>query len=305
MKRILILIFSSFLSCVLAGAADSLSVAPAQASYPKGGKVEFFMGVDLNYRDITHGSHYEFLVNLTPGIKYRPWRHTQIVAQALIPVFNQYGDYYRLPRLNVLTISQELLLFKHLALKPTIGLFTRERWGIDVKAMYPLRPWVAFELQAGCTGYLSMANGWKLSPLSKFLVLGGVDFYLPRWNTQFRLVGGRFLYEDWGACIEGSRHFKHATVGAFVQYSNRQKTTFLNSLNMGFNITFALPPYNRRNRVATVRPASAFQLSYNMKADAQSCKTYLTDPEENPRHGWFSPDILPWGANLIYDYTEQ
>ena len=33
------------------------------------GQVDFFMGVDFNYRDITYDKLYEFLINLTPGVK--------------------------------------------------------------------------------------------------------------------------------------------------------------------------------------------------------------------------------------------
>lgn len=298
MKLLLSLLFS--LSVLSASAQVPSDTLLYETYCPKAGEIEFFAGVDLSYRDILLTSPYEFLIQLTPGVKYRPWAHTLISAQAVIPIINDYGHHYKNPRLNVLTISQELLLFKHLALKPTLGLFTQERYGLDVKAMYPVNRWLAFEGQIGLTGYLSMAEGWQMSDPTRVLALAGADVYLSRWNTQFRLIGGRFLSEDTGVVFEVMRHFRHCTVGAFGQYSERASSR--HGLNGGFKITMAIPPYKRRHKTVTWRPANNFTFSYNMNADPYSNKNYKTDPEENDRHGWFSPDILPWGANRIYDY---
>lgn len=265
--------------------------------------VDIFAGVDFNYRDIFTDKPYQFLINITPGIKWHIWDHLQLNTGFLIPVLNQYGEDFARPRLDVFSLSHQMK-FGKLALKPSVGLFTQERYGLDLKAFYTITEWVAFELQAGYTGYLSMAHGWEMSPLSKLLAVGGVDFYLQKWNTQFRLAGGRFLKDDNGVYAEGMRHFRHTSVGLYLQYSNFNSSTERqhSDFNGGFKIVIALPPYHRSNKAVRFRPADNFRLTYNMNADPHSCKTYFTDSEQNERHGWFAPDILPWGANKIHDF---
>ena len=51
------------------------------------GQVDFFMGVDLNYRDLTHNKVYEVLINLTPGVKWNMGKQWQVAAQSPNPVF--------------------------------------------------------------------------------------------------------------------------------------------------------------------------------------------------------------------------
>lgn len=54
--------------------------------------------------------------------------------------------------------------------------------------------------------------GWTASTPARWTALAGADVYLSRWNTQLRLRGGRFVYEDYG------------DVSISVRTSNRQHT---------------------------------------------------------------------------------
>ena len=270
---------------------------------PENRDIEFFSGIDFNYRDILLDSQYEFLINLTPGLKWHIGKHSVISAQAIIPIVNDYGHYYKKPRINLLTASHEMCLFSKLALKPTFGLFTQERWGFDIKAMYPINQWLALESEIGYTGLLSMADGWKMSKPNRTFAAAGIDVFIPNINLQFRMIGGRFLNADNGFYFEGMRHFTHCTVGLYAQYSDI--AVLSDGYNGGFKIIMVIPPYKRKHSRVSFRPATNFRLTYNMNADPFSAKTYNTDPEQNERHFWFSPDIMFWGANTIYDYSNK
>ena len=270
---------------------------------PENRDIEFFSGIDFNYRDILLDSQYEFLINLTPGLKWHIGKHSVISAQAIIPIVNDYGHYYKKPRINLLTASHEMCLFSKLALKPTFGLFTQERWGFDIKAMYPINQWLALESEIGYTGLLSMADGWKMSKPNRTFATAGIDVFIPNINLQFRMIGGRFLNADNGFYFEGMRHFTHCTVGLYAQYSDI--AVLSDGYNGGFKIIMVIPPYKRKHSRVSFRPATNFRLTYNMNADPFSAKTYNTDPEQNERHFWFSPDIMFWGANTIYDYSNK
>ena len=268
------------------------SPAKGQPLVPEG-SVDLFMGVDLNYRDLLHNKVYEVLVNLTPGVKWHLGRQWQVAAQALIPVYNDYGDRYKRIRLNMALLSKEFYFKERYFLKVSGGLFGSERYGLDLKGMLVVNDWLAFEAQAGLTGYCSMATGWEASRPGRVTALVGADFYLNRWNTQFRARGGRFLYEDYGVVGECMRHFKHCSVGLFGSYSDRWGE------NGGFKVVVMIPPYRRTRRTVNVRPASNFRLTNNIMADPYANRMYTTDPEENEREGWFDRDRLRWGSNRM------
>lgn len=251
------------------------------------------MGVDFNYRDITQEKVYEVLINLTPGVKWNLGKQWQVAAQALIPVYNDYGERYKRIRLNMALLSKEFYFKERYFLKVSGGLFGSERYGLDLKAMLIANDWLAFEAQAGLTGYYSMATGWEASAPERVTALVGADVYLNRWNTQFRVRGGRFLYEDYGVVGECFRHFKHCSVGLFASYSDQ------GGENGGFKVVMMIPPYRRSRRTVNVRPASNFRLTYNVMADPYANRMYTTDPEENEREGWFDRDRLRWGSNRM------
>ena len=257
------------------------------------GSGDLFMGVDLQYRDLLFNKVYEALVNLTPGVKWHVGRQWQVAAQALIPVYNDYGDRYKRIRLNMALLSKEFYFKERYFLKVSGGLFGSERYGLDLKGMLVVNDWLAFEAQAGLTGYCSMATGWEASRPGRVTALVGADFYLNRWNTQFRARGGRFLYEDYGVVGECMRHFKHCSVGLFGSYSDRWGE------NGGFKVVVMIPPYRRTRRTVNGRPASNFRLTNNIMADPYANRMYTTDPEENEREGGFDRERLRWGSNRM------
>lgn len=269
----------------------AVCVMSAQSTPPN--KIDLFVGADLHYRDIFYGKIYEVLLNLTPGIKWEMGRHWQLAGQAVVPLYNDYGDRYRKIRLNMAALSKEWAWSRRQFLKISGGLFGQERYGVDVKWMFPVNGWLAFNAQVGWTGFCSMAAGWEASKMERWTGWGGARVYLNKVNTEMRIEAGRYVYTDYGGTVEVMRHFRHCTVGMFVQYSSVGKE------NGGFKVIMMIPPYHRKKRKVTVRPASNFRLTYNEEADPFSVRTYMTDPEENEREGNFDRERLKWGANCM------
>lgn len=256
--------------------------------------VDFYMGIDLNCRDMYfNGRVYDILINLTPSVKWYIGKGWQASAQALVPVINQYGDRYKKIRVNMAVLSKEMNFNSRWFLKMSGGLFGMERYGVDTKTMYVANKWFALELQTSLTGYCSMAVGWEASMFKRWIALGGMNFYLYQYNTQFRVRGGRFVYEDYGVIIDVMRHFKHCTVGVYAQYSDK------GGKDGGFKITVMIPPYKRTCRKVNFRPASNFRYVYTVHGDTYANKVYKTDPEENEREGWFDRKELQWGSSRM------
>lgn len=267
----------------------------------RAGTVDVFMGVDFNYRDIFwNGRVYDLLINLTPGFKWNMGNRWEMAAQALIPTVNQYGDRYKRVRLNMAVLSKQAAVGQHWKMKVSGGLFGAERYGVDWKNMFVLNRWLALTAQMGLTGYCSMASGWEASTMERITAQVGTEVYLHRWNTQLTVRGGRYVYGDYGVVGEGFRHFRHASVGVYASYSNKGKE------DAGFKVVMMLPPYKRKARKVNFRPASNFRLTYSVEADGYANRTYMTDPEQNERTGWFDRDLLPWGQNLMKpDFTTK
>lgn len=263
-------------------------------------RLDVFVGADLNYRHLGWRRLYEVLVNLTPGFKWQFGDHWNIAGQVLVPVFNDYGDYYKRIRPNMLVLSRDERMGASF-IKISAGLFSRERYGLDIKWMLPVNAWLAFDAQVGYTGLYTRASGQReWSPMDRISGWAGTRVYLDRWNTEFRLRGGRFIYEDFGAIGEVYRHFHHCSIGLYGQWNDKEHA------NGGFKVIMMIPPYSRKQRTVNFRPASNFRLTNNINADVYSVKMYETDPEENEREGFFDRKALKWGANNMEpDFIEH
>lgn len=256
-------------------------------------KLEIFAGAEFHYRDIFYNKMYEIVVNLAPGVKWHIGNQWQLAGQAIIPVYNDYGDYYKKVRLNMAVLSKEWDWKGRQFLKVSGGLFGRERYGIDAQWMYPVNSWLALDAQIGLTGFCSMAVDWECSKMERVTGQAGVNIYINKVNTEFRLHGGRYIYEDYGMTAEAMRHFKHCTVGLYAQYSDQWKETG------GFKVVMMIPPYKRKVHKVMVRPASNFRLTYDIQGLPYAVKMYTTDPEENEREGHFDRNRLQWGVNRM------
>lgn len=271
-----------------------------------GPKVEFYVGADLGHRQDMQ--KYEFLIHINPAVKWHFGDGWTVNAQAILPVFNQFGAYYRYPRLGVADISKELQLGNH-HIKASAGIFSAQRFGLDVKWMLPVCEWFALEAQLGLTGFYEMTSRWLFSPVDRVTGLLSARFYIPGKNTEIRLSGGRYNYGDYGARLEWLIHFKNfCSVSVFAQVGSHYGTG-TNALARdgepsykgipaggGAKLIFMLPLQQRNSAKKVVfRPASNFRLTYDVRADAFGMKTYATDPEENEREGNF--EKASWGFN--------
>ncbi len=281
---------------------DSVAVEAPREWTPRPWTLDLFMGLDFNYRDIWLNDNrvFDLLINLTPGVKWRLPYRWEIAAQVMVPVVNQYGDYYKHVRLNMASVSKQMAIGSRWKTKLSAGLFSAERYGIDWKNMVIINRWLAMTAQIGLTGHCYLGNGWTASTMKRISAIAGPEVYLRPWDTQIALRGGRFVYGDYGVELEGFRHFRHVSVGVYGSYSNKGKE------NAGFKVVVMLPPYKRHRRAVNFRPASAFRLTYSAEAESRANMNYMTDPEENERTGWFDRDLLPWGIDLKQpaDFTE-
>ena len=250
--------------------------------------LDFFSGVELDYQNIFHNDRvFDVNFSLTPGFKWTPGYNWTITAQAVLPIVHDYGP--STVYLNVASISKEIALGEHNFLKISGGIFTNERYGLDLKWMFPVSDIFCVDAQIGYTGYLSMVDGWRCSTPDRLSGWLRGRMYIPSADTELIAQIGRYAYADFGLQLEWLRHFKAASVGMFAMYD------LGSNINLGFRIVIGIPSSWRAGKKVGIRPANNFSLKQNVLAKSHFMTTYNTDPEDNCRDGYFSIEGSEWG----------
>ena len=278
---------------------NMLSVRVSAQSEPV---AEIFCGAELNYADINFTRLYNVLLNVAPGAKVHLGNDWDISAQVFWPFINEgYPKRNSMVRLNMANISKEIhFVNANQHFKLTAGLFSRERYGSDIRWMYPINSWLLVQARTGIVSDWRLGFDWSGGSESEFgnkwnlFCTLGANVWLNPWNTELRASGGRYLNKDYGVEFEVIRHFNHCSVSMFLSKHERiVNTGGAHSISGGFRIVMMLPPYTKEKRKILFRPASNFRLTYNAQSDGYSMKKYNTDPEENERT---NPINVPWGT---------
>lgn len=270
---------------------------------------EIFCGAELNYADVNFTRLYNVLVNMTPGAKVRLGKEWEVAAQVFVPVVNYgYANRLNMTRLNIADVSK-VLRFERARqyFKISAGLFSKERYGGDLRWMYPVNSWLLFHARFGLTSHWVLGTDFRNDSecefqRDNFVFTGmlGASIWLNPWATELRATGGRYYNKDYGVEGEIIRHFKHCSVSIFAQYHEPApevySAAYTHRYSGGFRIVMMIPPYKKSKRSIVFRPASNFRLTYNAQADGWSMRKYNTDPEENERT---YPIDIPWGTSLF------
>lgn len=257
---------------------------------------DIFLGVDLGLSDMNYERQYDILLGLMPGIKWDLGNNWMINGGLYIPIVNQISYRYDGVRVTALDVSKQFKVGP-LYCKASGGLFSMERYGLDLKMFLPIFSWFALEAQAGLTGRCTFRDydsyKWQMSDMERFSGTVGGDIYLSRWNTQLRGTIGRYVYRDMGFECEAMRHFRHSTISVYGNWNH------VLGFDGGFKVVAMIPPYKRTHRAVNIRPISNFSYDYTAKAHTYTNRIYSTDPEQNIRDGWFTRDFLDWGSHTM------
>lgn len=283
MKRLLS--FLCLLATVVCGSAQTKS------------QLEVLCGAELLYRDVNFVRLYDVYFSLTPAVKWHMGKDWQIAVQGNIPIANYgYGKVNSKVSVRMGVLSKQLHLGADQHFKLSAGFFGQNRYGLDLRWMYPVTDWLMLQARGGYTGYWQMVGDATMEKMDCLTGTLGVNVYLKRWNTEFKAEGGRYVYEDYGVEGDVFRHFKHCSVGLFARL-HEKRASYIKSEHKysgGFKIVVMLPPYKKSDKRIVLRPANQFHTSYMAQSDEFSMSTYATDPEDNQRN--YAIDI-DWGVD--------
>ena len=204
--------------------------------------------------------------------------------------------------MGITSLSKQLHVGSNQHFKVSAGFFSNGRYGLDVRWMYPITSWLMVQARGGYTGHWQMVGDATIDKPDKLLATAGVNVYLRKWNTEARVIGGRYLNDDWGFEGDIFRHFRHTSVGLFARRHNPRTTYTSKShkLSGGFKIVIMLPPYKKSDKKFRVRPLNNFHTSYIAQSDEYSMVNYRTDPEENERTNAID---VEWGSATLDTYN--
>lgn len=209
--------------------------------------VDFIVYPQLYYKNAIINQIYQALFELNPALEVTLWKGAKFIGQVAIPIYNDgYPGCYENVRWGKVTLEQNFRLLRHIQGKFNAGLFDNNCFGGLLSISAPLSD-ERFSLFAETgvvgIGYSDKLNKFYYNGEQCFVFSTGLDFYWPRYNTQFKVRGERYPSEEYGIQGEMIRHFKFASMGLYGQTVAGGETAG------GFKFIVALPPYkNKRHK---------------------------------------------------------
>ena len=174
---------------------------PDEVRMPWDGRVELVLYPQISLSNSWLDKIYGAVINIAPAVEARLWKGAAFTGQVILPVWNNMVGQMDYIRAGVLTLSQEFGLPGGAFGRVTVGNFTNNRMGADLKLRYatPDDRWM-FGLEGGVTGSSTFYEGkWQVE-LEAGERGGGGSF--PRKAFQYGFQLGRapvYLWRLWGA----------------------------------------------------------------------------------------------------------
>jgi Bacterial putative lipoprotein (DUF940). len=248
---------------------------------------------EFSFRNVRLSVMYEILFNMTPTIETSLWNGSKLSAQLIIPIINQYGYRYKNIRPGIVSLSQTFRLPYNIFLTGTVGTFNGRRWGGNIKATYYMkneRIWLDGNLSYTKYGEWGKWNEDKLISSFIFIPYGGrdiftgsigVNYFIPKYQTQFGLKFERYLLGEYGVKLDFFRRFRYCNIGF---YASRIQYAGNNGFNGGFKFLINLPPYTKYKRngyIPRIIPAKQWGIIYNAGNEFKYGKGFKVSPSEN------------------------
>ena len=191
----------------------------------------------------------EYAVAVAPAFEMSLWRGNRITVQPVIPLIGgnlRKDNPLRYLRVGIADVSQELLRGGRTALTVAAGMFYPGFAGVHTEFSWMATEELTVRMKAGLMGEAMAGDGgYRFGKTDKLMVMAGGEWFEPRSRLQFQLAGGRFVYGDWGARMDVTRHLGDYAVGVYGVWTEGEH-------NAGFH--FAIPMDRRyRGRKGRVR----------------------------------------------------
>jgi hypothetical protein len=245
----------------------------------------------------------EYVVSLAPTVEASLWKGNRITLQGIIPV-SYYVRSLRNPtyvRIGIADIAQDITS-RNGKWQATLagGFFFFDRLGVDLRLAYHATRNLTIGAEASYTGDAIMNEGhYDISAPDRLSFFGKADFYEPYTRLQAQLMGGRFVYGDYGARLDVSRHLSDYTIGVYGVLTGGEN-------NAGFHFAIPIGPKRQMRKGAVrVKLPDYFDLEYSMDHHAkyflEQMGEYIeTRPDENrSAHYWQPVHVAQYAQRIL------
>ena len=219
------------------------------------------------------------------------WPGARVTAQVLVPFVERADEETQGIRPGIVAGHQEWRLPFASFARVSAGLFTRDRYGVDLTTTtYLANGRAAVTLRAGRTGFARLTDGtWQYSALDLTTASAQVSAVIaPTYGLSTGVTAGRFLSGEAGVRVDLSRTFGETDVSVFGLTSGGEP-------NVGGRISIPLP-VRRHARPGRVRArlADAFEAEYRYRRVPGEAPSYDVDPAPWRPLGDLNPSLLPY-----------
>lgn len=232
---------------------------------------------------------YEYTVSIAPTIETTLWRGNRITLMPVLPiasnVFKSKPEGYI--HVGIAAIQQEVFISNRLKAQLSGGMFLGNLMGFNAALTYRAGNAVTFGLKAALLGdaYVE-ADKYHFGSLDKVSVLGQASYYHTPTQVEAGLTGGRFVFGDYGARLDFTRHYGDYAIGIFGILTSGE-------YNAGFH--FAIPvggKCQKRKGDFRIMLPEFYDMEYNMEsyfeyAEKKMGRQVETRPDVNhAAHYW-------------------
>lgn len=258
------------------------------------GKTDIVIYPEVKLENSSFDRLYTYYANLAPAVETALWKGAEMTAQVIFPIATNLKGQYEKIRPGIITLSQEFYFGKGFLGRVTAGNFTNNRMGVQAEMKYRTSTGrLELGAIAGSTvqSVITDDEGWYISRRQRVNAAIKASVYEPRFNLQFDLQVGRYLYGDYGVRGDCTRHFGEYAIGVYGMYTDGE-------INGGFHFAIPLPGKRwSRNRGIRIRQADYFNMEYSMSTwgkytNERMGETYKTRPDENRSSRFFQPEYI-------------
>ena len=246
---------------------------------------------------------FEYVISLAPTVEMSLWKGNRITLQPIIPIAYDVESInnQRYVRVGIADIAQDWTSCNG-RWQATLagGFFFFDRIGVDLRMAYHVTPRLTVGAEASYTGEAAMDNGhYNIKAPDRFSFFGKAEYYEPCTRLQAQLAGGRFVFGDYGARLDVSRHFGDYTIGVYGVLTHGEH-------NAGFHFAIPLGPKKqmRKGKVRLKLP-DYFDWEYSMVShyeyyNEQMGKIIETRPDENrSAHYWQPVHVAQYTQKIL------
>lgn len=210
---------------------------------------------------------YRIQFSLAPSLETSLGQGSLIRLQYLIPVIYNEFD-VGLPqdkfRPGLMNLNQTLRLPQSFFVSTTIGIFSDNRYGIDIEVRkYLLNGILSLGINSGFTGNIRFYDGsYDISILEELTYFFDTEVRIPVYNLSMAVQYGQYINQDKGFRFDIARQFGEFDIGFFVEKSSSDLVGNLTTGGFYFAVPLWPSEYSDPGFIR-IRPSEQFHWEYN------------------------------------------